>query len=193
MDWYPDDVWWWILACQWRRLAQEEPFVQRAVEAGDDVGAALIAARLARDCMRLALLIAREYAPYSKWLGTAFSRLAHPDGLDVHIAAVVNEDDATSRERNLGRAYQCLARRFNDLDPGLHLGTGLRPFHDRPAQVLGADRFADAAMAMVNNPLLAGLPAIGAVDQWVDSTDVLASPEHCAQLGQHYSALAGRV
>lgn len=27
LRWYPDDVWWWLLACRWRRIAQEEPFV----------------------------------------------------------------------------------------------------------------------------------------------------------------------
>jgi hypothetical protein len=28
LAWYPEPVYWWLLACQWRRLAQEEPFVQ---------------------------------------------------------------------------------------------------------------------------------------------------------------------
>ena len=29
LSWYPDDVWHWMLACQWHRLAQEEAFVAR--------------------------------------------------------------------------------------------------------------------------------------------------------------------
>ena len=69
--WFPDSVWWWLLACQWQRLSQEEPFIQRTAEVGDQVGSAVLAGRLVRDCMRLALLIGRRYAPYSKWLGTA--------------------------------------------------------------------------------------------------------------------------
>jgi len=56
--WYPDAVWRWLLGCQWRRLAQEEPFVQRTAEVGDELGSSVLAARLARDVMRLALLIA---------------------------------------------------------------------------------------------------------------------------------------
>ena len=76
--WYPDPLWRWLLGCQWRRLAQEEPFVQRAAEVGDELGSSVLAARLARDVMRLALLTARRYAPYCKWLGTAFARLEHP-------------------------------------------------------------------------------------------------------------------
>ncbi len=53
LAWYPDQVWRWLLACQWRRLDQEEPFVQRTAEAGDDLGSAVIAARLVRDTIRV--------------------------------------------------------------------------------------------------------------------------------------------
>ena len=75
LAWYPDDVWLWLLACQWRRLDQEEPFVGRTAEVGDELGSRILAARLARDLMRLCFLLERRYAPYSKWLGSAFARL----------------------------------------------------------------------------------------------------------------------
>ena len=75
LAWYPDDVWRWLLACQWQRIGQEEPFAARAAQVGDHLGSAVIAARLVRDAMRLALIQARRYAPYSKWLGTAFAEL----------------------------------------------------------------------------------------------------------------------
>jgi hypothetical protein len=41
----------------------------------DDLGSALIAVRLARDVMRIAFCLEREYPPYPKWFGTAFARL----------------------------------------------------------------------------------------------------------------------
>jgi hypothetical protein len=75
LRWYPDDVWLYLLGCQWRRIDQEEPFVGRTGEVGDDLGSAVITARLVRDLMRLCFLIERRYAPYAKWLGTAFARL----------------------------------------------------------------------------------------------------------------------
>ena len=37
LAWYPDQVWLWLLACQWRRIHQEEPFVGRTAEVGDDL------------------------------------------------------------------------------------------------------------------------------------------------------------
>src|SRR4051794_18503207 len=82
LAWYPDQIWRWMLACQWSRIAQEEAFVQRTHEVGDELGSRVVTGRLVRDLMRLALLQSRTYAPYTKWLGTAFARLGHPDGLD---------------------------------------------------------------------------------------------------------------
>ena len=66
LAWYPDEVWLWLLACQWRRIDQEEPFVGRTAEVGDDLGSRVLAARLVRDLMRLAFLQERRYAPYTQ-------------------------------------------------------------------------------------------------------------------------------
>src|SRR5699024_4427382 len=51
-----------------------------------------------------------------------------------------------------------------------------RPFHDRPFRVLGADRLATALRSRIADPALRALPASGAVDQYVDNTDVLTRP-----------------
>ncbi len=75
LAWYPDDVWLWLMACQWRRIGQEEAFVGRTAEVGDELGSRVVAARLVRDLMRLCFLQERRYAPYGKWLGTSFRGL----------------------------------------------------------------------------------------------------------------------
>src|SRR5450755_528878 len=75
LAWYPRDVWLYVLACQWQRISQEEAFPSRCAETGDELGSAVVPARLARDLMRLCLLMQRRYPPYSKWLGTAFAAL----------------------------------------------------------------------------------------------------------------------
>ncbi|MDQ2876332.1 MAG: DUF4037 domain-containing protein, partial [Actinomycetota bacterium] len=53
LAWYPRDVWLYVLACQWARVAVEEAFPGRCAEAGDELGSALVTARLARDLIRL--------------------------------------------------------------------------------------------------------------------------------------------
>ncbi len=74
LSWYPRDVWRYVLSCQWSRIAEEEAFPGRCAEAGDELGSVVVTARLARDLMRLWLLMQRRYPPYSKWLGSAFAR-----------------------------------------------------------------------------------------------------------------------
>jgi hypothetical protein len=191
LAWYPEPVWRWLLGCQWRRLAQEEPFVQRTAEAGDELGSRVIAARLARDVMRLALLVARRYAPYAKWLGTAFARLEHADRLDRFLADAVRAPDLPTREAALGMAYEALARRFNELGLIEPVDPELRQFHNRPARVLMAYRFADPCLASVTDRTLRALPPIGAVDQVVDTSDALLHPEVFRRFREVWSHPAG--
>ena len=130
-----------------------------------------LAARLARDVMRLALLIARRYAPYSKWLGTAFARLEHPDGLDRFIADAVQAPDLEAREAALGSAYEAVARRFNALGLIEPVDPELRQFHNRPARVLTAYRFADPAWS--RSPIrrsARGRPSAGSTRSWTRRT-----------------------
>jgi uncharacterized protein DUF4037 len=42
LAWFPPQAHRWLLACQWERIAQEEAFVGRAAQAGDDLGSRLI-------------------------------------------------------------------------------------------------------------------------------------------------------
>ena len=186
LEWYPDDVWRWLLACQWSRIAQEEAFVQRTHEVGDELGSRVVAARLVRDVMRLALLQSRTYAPYTKWLGTAFARLGHVDGLDQALADAVAADDLSLRERALIAAYELVGRRHNALGITDAIDPSPRPYFDRPAMVLGAERFVEACLSTVTDPRLTRLGLIGSIDQFADNTDVLSSPGAYRRLASVY-------
>ncbi|MEE2043113.1 DUF4037 domain-containing protein, partial [Nocardiopsis tropica] len=169
---------WDVLACQWQRIAQEEAFVGRCAEVGDVLGARVVAARLVRDLMRLALLLARNYPPYPKWLGSAFSRLPGTDGLAPLLAGALDADPAA-----LADACALVGERQNRTGLAERLDTRPRPFHDRPWPVLDAARFATALSARVADPELAGRPPVGAVDQFTDNTDALTSPGVFRSLG----------
>jgi hypothetical protein len=187
LSWYPDHVWRWLLACQWRRLAQEEAFVARTAEVHDGLGSAITAARLVRDVMRLAMLLDRTYAPYQKWLGTAFNRLKHTDGLPEHLTNVLNSRDISSRDHALAEVYVVLGDRHNNTGLTERVNPTIRDYFQRPAQVLMADRFTDACLATVSDPILRRLPLFGAVDQAVDSTDLLQTPENYQRLATLYT------
>jgi hypothetical protein len=174
LTWYPHDVWLWLLACQWRRLDQEEPFVGRAAEVADELGSRMIAARLVRDIMRLCFLLERRYAPYSKWLGSAFHRLDAFRSLHAPLLAALTAGDYPAREAALVEAVEYVAELQNALGISASVDAQARLFHDRPFRVIGSHRFVEASLAEVADPWLRSLPLIGGVDQFVDSTDVLS-------------------
>jgi Domain of unknown function (DUF4037) len=187
LSWYPEQVWRWLLACQWRRLAHEEAFVARAAEVGDEAGSAVIAGRLVRDMMRLVLLLERRYAPYQKWLGTAFGRANHADGLPRKLTAVLHVSDPPARSSALAEAWSALADRHNAAALTAPVDPSLRDYHGRPARVLMADRFTEACLATVDDPFLRSLPLIGSVDQVVDNTAVLQAPQTYRALAALYA------
>jgi hypothetical protein len=191
LAWYPDEVARWLVACQWHRIAQEEAFVARTAEVGDEVGSAVTAARLVRDLIRLAMLLDHRYWPYQKWLGTAFARRElggqHRDGLPDHLTAALHARGVAQREAGLARAYAALAERHNASGLTEPLDPTIRPYHERPARVLMADRFATATAATVTDPTLRALPLLGSVDQIVDNVDVLCDPVRCRALAVLYT------
>jgi len=65
----------------------------------------------------------------------------------------------------------------NDLRITEPLDPRPRPFWDRPYQVLGAGRFTTALLARITDPDIRHLPLLGAVDQFIDSTDALGSTQ----------------
>ena len=174
LAWYPDDVWLWLLACQWRRLDQEEAFVGRTAEVGDELGSRVVASRLVRDCMRLAFLLERRYAPYSKWLGSAFAQLDSAVALQSPLLDVLSAESYDAREVALVAVVEELARLQNAAGVTRSAETTVRLFYTRPFRVLGSARFVDACLERVTDPWLKSLPLVGAIDQYVDSVDVLS-------------------
>ncbi|MCL2395810.1 MAG: DUF4037 domain-containing protein [Acidimicrobiaceae bacterium] len=182
LEWYPEQVGLWILACQWRRIAQEEAFVGRTAEAGDSLGSTLVSSRLARELMRLWFLLNRSYWPYMKWFGSAFARLPGSRPLADALEAAIAADDMASREEALAAAYRLVADRHNDTGLSDPVDPAVRTFHERPYRVLMADRFVDACLARVDDPVLRQLPLVGSVDQLADSTDLLSYPDRARRL-----------
>ncbi|MGP4047635.1 DUF4037 domain-containing protein [Streptomyces sp. 2A115] len=173
LAWYPDQVWCYLLACQWQRLSQEEAFVGRCAEVGDELGSAVVAGRLVRDLMRLCFLLERRYAPYGKWLGSAFARLPMAGDLTPSLRGALAATEHADRERHLCDAYEAIGALQNTTGPAEPVDPARRPYHGRPFLVLHAERFVHALSRTVTDPELRVLPLTGSVDQWADSTDFL--------------------
>jgi hypothetical protein len=186
--WYPHDVWLLLLAAGWARISQEEAFVGRTGDVGDEIGSRIIAARLVRDLMMLCFLMERQYAPYPKWFGTGFARLECSTTLTPLFERVLAATDLESREGPLTTAYQIVGAMHNQLDITEPLATEIVPYFGRPYQVIFGDRFADALIGQIDVEAarhLARTHGFGAIDQFSDSTDFREPPS----LRPHIKAL----
>ncbi len=183
-SYYPEDVWLYFLACGWARIEQEEHLMGRAGIVGDEVGAAIIAARLVRDLMNLCFLMERVYAPYPKWFGTAFKQLRAAEELEAVFRSVLSSNAWQERQSHLIPAYEKVARMFNQLKITAKMPEQVRDFHGRPFFVISMGDFSKAICANIKDMPnvdprikdLADKPLIGGVEQFSDSTDVLSSP-----------------
>jgi hypothetical protein len=191
LAWYPDDVWRYLLAAQWGRISQQEAFVGRTGEVGDDLGSALVASDLVRDLMQLCFLFERRYAPYSKWFGTAFARLACAPQMLPHLHGVLAARDWQERERHLCPAYEFAASMQNDLYIAPEVEPTVRHFHTRPFLVLHAERFSEAISAAITDSdvltVIERVGLVGGIDQLSDNVDLKANPELFAKMHAFYN------
>lgn len=124
--------------------------------------------------MRLCFLYQDTYAPYSKWFGTAFSKLDVDNRIKQAIDGALSANRLPEREKRLVEAQAFVA--------DLHNASGLTKFVDyqienyfgRDIKVIFADKFAEATMqqlkgtAFENVPLIGTLSQIGGVSSIVD-------------------------
>jgi hypothetical protein len=175
LEYYPHDLWLYLLSNQWRRIAQEEAFMGRSGQVGDELGSRIIATRLVNDMMRLCFLMERQYAPYVKWFGTAFSKLKNAKSLTPLFIQILDADSWEERQDHLTRAYEYMANMHNELEITDSLTTKVSKFHNRPFMIIHGDKFADTIYEKISDDEVKQLPKyLGGINQYVDSTDVLS-------------------
>ncbi len=183
LSYYPQDVWLYLLAAQWMKISQEEPYVGRCGSVGDELGSRQVAAHLVGAVMRLGFLMEKRYAPYSKWFGTAFSRLACAGQFQPLFEDVWQAATWQARQAALGRVYELAAGMHNKLGITPPLPAQVSPFHDRPFMVIHGEVFAEAIQQSIHSQAVRSLPAfVGSVNQFIDSVDVIDNPELCDRL-----------
>ena len=181
-SYYPEDVWLYLLACEWKYIGDEEAFVGRAGFVGDELGSSLVAARIVRRLMRLCFLYERRYAPYSKWFGTAFARLGCGPELTPLMRAALLADGWRERERRLALVYEAVARLHNDTRITEPIEAKVSP-HGRPYIILHTERF---GLALLRRLESLGFPGtkfwVGSVNQFAANDDALTDARLCRTL-----------
>jgi len=178
-DYYPRDVWLYLLAAGWARIGEDEHLMGRAGMVGDEAGSSIIGARLVRDVMRLCFLMERTYAPYPKWFGSAFKRLPGAQELLPALEGVLHAGAWQEREGYLVRAYEQIAVRHNALKLTESLPERVTSFHERPFQAIAFHGFDRALLRQIEDPRvkqIAARPLIGGLDLLSDNTAFVSNP-----------------
>ncbi len=150
-QYYPRDIWLYLLAAQWHEISQEEAFVGRCGDVGDELGSKIIAARIVERFMKLCFLMEKEYVPYSKWFGSAFSRLGSSEKLMPILNKILAAETWREREQHLSRAYEKIAKMHNRVGITKPMKTKVSRFYNRPYHVIRANDFAEEIKRMIRN------------------------------------------
>ena len=152
LAYYPRDIWLYQLAAAWNRIGQEEHLMGRAGFVGDEIGSAIIGARLARDLMRLCFHMEQKYAPYPKWFGTAFAELACSAAIGPILRMALAAMSWQEREEHLCAAYTIVAEMHNRLGVTQPIPIKIAEFLCRPFSVVHqGGGFAEKLVAQIED------------------------------------------
>ncbi len=183
---YPRDVWLYLAASNWSLLAEEQAFVKRCSDVGDELGSVLACSRIAERLMRLCFLYCHQYAPYSKWFGTAFNRLPVSDEIRSAVYGALTAHDITERENNIVLAQKLIADLHDSLGITEPVNAEIQTYFGRDIKVIFADNIAGLIEEKLLGTKLEGLPLIGSLSEVANFTVLSDDPAHRARVKALY-------
>ncbi|MEK7511164.1 MAG: DUF4037 domain-containing protein [Patescibacteria group bacterium] len=169
-NWYPDDIWKYMLRTQWGKISDELQSPARTGEEGDEVGSMVIAARNIQKIMFMCFLLERRYAPYGKWFGTAFQKwLRCSSDMYPQLLAILHEKNWKKRQQLLTKAYHTLGDMHNALNITRPVAAAVGDFHGRGYKALKVEDYIFALEEAIKNKELRNMHyPLGAIDQFID-------------------------
>lgn len=165
LHFYPPTVQRYLMASCWAAVAEEQAFLRRCGDRGDEIGSRLVCGRMSERLMRICFLCCGRYAPYSKWFGTAFAELPIDPEIGRSIQAALAANTLDERETAMVQA-QLLTAALQD-QTGMAPPQNLQPvsYFGRNIRVIYADRMANALKDSLRGTELEGVPLIGSMSQ----------------------------
>lgn len=170
---YPQDVWYYVMWVQWGRMTNELAFQARSAIAGDELGSRLITARMIRRIIKMAFLLERKYAPYSKWFGFAFKQLITAERLEPLLIEAIDSDDWQERQRSITEAHRQLGLIHNERKITKRLPVKTFDFHGRGYKVFDMEPYIIELKKLIKDKKLRNMKfELGSVDQFIDHTRI---------------------
>ena len=117
--------------------------------------------------MRLCFLYSDQYAPYSKWFGTAFARLDIDERIKSLICGIIKSDNIRERENNLVEAQLALAKIHNESGFSEKVDVRIENYFGRDIKVIFADKIVDSIQAELKNTPFENIPLVGSYSQHI--------------------------
>ena len=165
LHFYPKVVRQYLMASCWAALAEEQAFLRRCGDRGDDIGSRLVCGRMADRLMRICFLCCNRYAPYSKWFGTAFQELPIDQGIGAAIREALAANTLDERENAMVQAQLRTAALQDSTGMAPPQSLQAVPYFGRKIKVIYADRMAAALAAGLQGTELDGVPLMGSMSQ----------------------------
>jgi hypothetical protein len=171
LSYYPHDIWLYQMASEWIKISQEQAFIGRTGDVGDDLGSRLITSRIVHSIMRICFYLEKTYIPYSKWFGVGFGKLKCATVLRPLLEKVMSSNTWKERELALAPVYEIIIKIQNEFKVTNPINTNMRSYFNRPYMVIDSDDIVSGLRSSIQDEKLKSLPLIGSVNQFTESVD----------------------
>ena len=149
----------------------------RCGDVGDELGSQLVAARLVRELMRLSFFIETLCSLHKMVWNRLFAPQIELQILRHYFGKCCWRTIGRSEKHTSPNPTEKVAHLHNQLGITEPLASHVSHYYERPYLVIHGERYVDAIMAQIQDPIIKQIPnAIGSINQVVDSTDILTNP-----------------
>ncbi|MBS4537038.1 DUF4037 domain-containing protein [Clostridium sp. D2Q-11] len=153
-EFYPEDVLRLKLAAFWNHIAEEEAFVGRNIDLGEDLGVKLIASRIVNTLMKICYLTEREYIPYSKWTYKGFRGLRCYEEISTTFSEILNCEDIEEVDGLICKAYEQIISLQDKLNITEKISLKADDYYGRPYKVVFVDKVAEMLVYSIKKEYL---------------------------------------
>jgi hypothetical protein len=151
LQFYPLDICKLRLAVLWNYIWNKEAFIGRSIEINDYIGLKIHSCRIVNYLIKILFYLEEKYIPYSKWFGTAFSKLKSFTEMETLINKILNCNKPQEIEINLCVLYEKIIEKHNKNNKLPYLKNKTRNFFNRPYKVIFSENIVEELLKSIED------------------------------------------
>lgn len=148
---YPEDILRIKLAAFWNKISEEEAFIGRNIDLGEELGVRLISSRIVNTLMKICFYTERQYIPYSKWTIKAFRELDCYEGMNSIFMEILNCQRIDKIDELICNAYQRIILLQNKLNITEEVHLDIDNYYGRPYKVVFVGKVVEKLIKSISN------------------------------------------